>query len=44
MKAGEEELREKAEATCWGCCVGDELGELLDMDERSDDALLIETI
>lgn len=43
MKAGEVELSEKAEATCCVCCVGEELGELLDRDERSDDALLMVT-
>ena len=43
MKAGEVELSEKAEATCCVCCVGEALGELLDMDERSDDALLMVT-
>lgn len=43
MKAGEVELSEKAAATCCVCCVGEALGELLDIDERSDDALLIVT-
>ena len=32
--AGEVELREK-DATCWGCCVGEELGELLDREGKS---------
>jgi hypothetical protein len=41
-KAGDEELREK-EATCCGCWVGEELGELLDSEDRSEDALLIDT-
>lgn len=43
-KAGEVELREKVEATCCGCCVGEALGELLDSDDRSDDPLLMDTI
>lgn len=43
MKAGEVELREKLDATCWGCCVGDALGELLEREDRSEEALLIET-
>jgi len=42
-KDGEEELRVKWEAICCGCCVGDELGDPLDSDERSDEALLIDT-
>jgi hypothetical protein len=41
-KAGDEELREK-EATCCGCWVGEELGELLDSEDRSEDALLMDT-
>lgn len=41
-KAGEVELREN-EATCWGCCVGEALGELLDNEDRSDEELLIDT-
>ncbi len=36
------ELREK-DATCCGCCVGEALGELLDNEERSEEALLIDT-
>lgn len=36
MKAGEVELRENPEATDWGCCVGEESGELLARDERSE--------
>jgi hypothetical protein len=43
MKAGVDELREKVDTTCWGCCVGEELGELLDSDDRSEEALLMET-
>lgn len=42
MKAGDEELREKPGATVWGCCVGDDSGELLASDDRSD-ALEMET-
>lgn len=41
-KAGDEELRENAGATVWGCCVGDDSGELLASEERSE-ALEIET-
>lgn len=36
MKAGDAELRLK-EATCWGCCVGDDSGELLASEERSEE-------
>jgi len=36
MKGGEEELREKPGATVWGCCVGEDSGELLAREERSD--------
>ena len=36
------ELSEK-DATCCGCCVGEALGELLDNEDRSEEALLIET-
>lgn len=43
MKGGEEVLREKPGATLWGCCVGEDWGELLAMEERSD-ALEMETI
>lgn len=43
MKAGDEEFRENAGATCWGCCVGDWLGELLESDDRSEAPLLMET-
>lgn len=42
MKAGDVELREKPGATVLGCCVGEESGELLASEERSD-ALEIET-
>lgn len=42
MKGGDVELREKAGATVWGCCVGDDSGELPARDERSDDALWID--
>lgn len=42
MKAGDVELREKPGATVLGCCVGEESGELLANEERSD-ALEIET-
>jgi hypothetical protein len=44
MKAGDVEFREKAGATVFGCCVGDASGEWLATDERSDEALWIETI
>lgn len=43
-KGADVELREKAGATVFGCCVGDDSGELLAREERSDDALWIETI
>jgi hypothetical protein len=39
MKGGDEELREKTGATVWGCCVGDDSGELLARDDRSDEAM-----
>jgi hypothetical protein len=42
MKAGDVELREKPGATVLGCCVGEESGELLANEERSD-ALEMET-
>ncbi len=42
MKAGEDELRENPGATVWGCCVGEDSGELLASDERSE-ALEMET-
>ena len=42
MKAGDEELREKPGAMDWGCCVGEDSGELLASDERSE-ALEMET-
>jgi hypothetical protein len=42
MKAGDVELREKPGATVLGCCVGEESGELLASEERSD-ALEMET-
>jgi hypothetical protein len=42
MKAGDVELREKPGATVLGCCVGEESGELLASEERSD-ALEIDT-
>lgn len=37
------ELREKLGVTCCGCCVGDESGEPLDSDERSEDEEWIDT-
>lgn len=37
MKAGEEELSENPGATVWGCCVGEDSGELLARDERSEE-------
>jgi hypothetical protein len=43
MKAGDVELRENAGATVFGCCVGDDSGELLASEDRSDDALWIDT-
>lgn len=43
MNGGEEELSEKPGGTVWGCCVGDDWGELLARDERSD-ALEMELI
>src|SRR5690554_2417319 len=36
-KGGDDELREKAGATLCGCCVGDESGELLAREDRSDE-------
>lgn len=42
MNGGEVELSEKPGATVWGCCVGEESGELLASDERSEE-LEIET-
>lgn len=42
MKAGDVELREKPGATVLGCWVGEESGELLAKEERSDE-LEIET-
>jgi hypothetical protein len=42
MKAGEVELREKPGATVWGCWVGEDSGELLAREERSE-ALEMET-
>jgi hypothetical protein len=36
MKGGEDELSEKAGATDVGCCVGDDSGELLASEERSE--------
>jgi hypothetical protein len=42
MNGGEVELSENPGATVWGCCVGDESGELLASDERSEE-LEIET-
>lgn len=43
MKEGEAELREKAGgATVWGCCVGEDSGEPLASEERSE-ALWMET-
>lgn len=41
-KAGDDELREKPGATVWGCCVGEDSGELLASEERSE-ALDMET-
>lgn len=35
-------MREK-DATYWGCCVGEELGELLDKEDLSEEELLMET-
>lgn len=36
-KGGDDELREKAAgATCWGCWVGEDSGELLAREDRSD--------
>jgi hypothetical protein len=39
MKAGDVELSEKVGATVCGCWVGEDSGELLAKDERSDEAL-----
>jgi hypothetical protein len=39
MKAGEVELREKGGATVVGCCVGDDSGDKLASDDRSDEAI-----
>jgi len=39
MKAGEVELREKGGATVVGCCVGDDSGDKLARDDRSDEAI-----
>lgn len=36
MKAGEVELREKVEAMVVGCCVGEDSGELLASEDRSE--------
>jgi hypothetical protein len=36
MNAAELELREKPGATVCGCCVGEDSGELLASDERSE--------
>lgn len=36
MKAAELEFKEKPGATVWGCCVGEDSGELLASDERSE--------
>lgn len=35
-KGGDDELSEKAGATVWGCCVGEDSGELLASEERSE--------
>ena len=43
MKAGEVELREKPGATMVGCCVGEDSGELLASEDRSEDALWMDT-
>jgi hypothetical protein len=37
MKAGDVELREKAGATDVGCCVGEDSGDMLASDDRSDE-------
>ena len=39
----EAELREKLGVTCCGCCVGEDSGDPLDKDERSDEEDCIET-
>jgi len=39
MNAGEVELREKGGATVVGCCVGEDSGDKLASDDRSDEAI-----
>lgn len=39
MNAGDVELREKGGATVVGCCVGEDSGDRLARDDRSDDAM-----
>jgi hypothetical protein len=39
MNAGEVELREKGGATVVGCCVGEDSGDKLAKDDRSDEAI-----
>jgi hypothetical protein len=41
MKAGEVELSENGGATVVGCCVGDDSGDKLARDDRSDEAIEI---
>jgi hypothetical protein len=43
MYGFEAELREKLGVTCCGCCVGDDSGEPLESDERSEDEECIDT-
>lgn len=43
MNGGDEELSEKPDATCCGCCVGEWAGELLAKEDRSEDELWMET-
>jgi hypothetical protein len=39
MKAGDVELREKGGATVVGCCVGEDSGDMLARDDRSEEAM-----
>jgi hypothetical protein len=39
MKAGDVELREKGGATVVGCCVGEDSGDRLAKDDRSEEAI-----